>query len=793
MIRIYLRIAARNLFRNRLYTIINIGGLAVGLAVCMTILLFAVHEHSYDLFHEDAQRIFVLGGTEKFGGQVIPVWSMDYVVAPMVQKANPNVESYVRIHGFYNNADLSSPADPGIHFREKRNFLFVDSNFFHFFSFRLIKGDPSQVLSDPNSLVLTASAAKKYFGKEDPVGKSLLYNNHVLLKVTGVCADVPSNSSISFSFVVPFSLLPQTDEAGQLMMNWFSAGNFFTLLKLRDTTVVNNVTATATRFSAMDKSGMSNGLVFRLLPLKDAHLSDLPIGDFNSKRFLSLFTLVAGLILLLALINYMNLATARAVTRAREVGVRKAIGADRKSIAAQFYTESALCAVLAFLIGALLFLVLRHLFFDLIGLQIDQSFLKTPIVLLSFLGLLVLTILVAGSYPSIVLSAYNPVVVLYGRLSSQRGGTMVRKGLTVFQFFISIALVICSLFIGRQITYMRQADKGVDRNNVLMINCEKTLEHYQAFKREVEAMPSVERTATANNNFYGGGPMVPVKTKTQGREIQLEYMIVDTGFMPLMGLQWKEKPSWMATVMDGRHPILNEVAVAQIGFPGRATGQDLQDGHHVGGVLKDFNYASLQTEIKPLAIYIGLDTEAYGLQPNVLFVRFRPHTNLQAMLYHLGQLYKSFDNTAPFSYQFLDDAYDRQYKAENTLADLMNIFTVITVIIACLGLLALATFSAQQRIREISIRKVLGASVEGIATRLSLDFLRPVVLSLLLAIPVSAWVMHEWLNKYAYRVPLSWKVFTEASGLMAVLALATVYFLSLKAARANPAVSLRSE
>jgi putative ABC transport system permease protein len=340
---------------------------------------------------------------------------------------------------------------------------------------------------------------------------------------------------------------------------------------------------------------------------------------------------------------------------------------------------------------------------------------------------------------------------------------------------------------------MRQADTGVDRNNVLMINCEKTLEHYQAFKREVEAMPSVERTATANNNFYGGGPMVPVKTKTQGREIQLEFMIVDTGFMPLLGLQWKEKPSSMAMVMDGRHPILNEVAVAQIGIPGRATGQDLQDGHHVGGVLKDFNYASLQTEIKPLAIYIGLDTKAYGLQPNVLFVRFRPHTNLQAMLYHLGQLYKSFDNTAPFSYQFLDDAYDRQYKAENTLADLMNIFTVITVIIACLGLLALATFSAQQRIREISIRKVLGASVEGIATRLSLDFLRPVVLSLLLAIPVSAWVMHEWLNKYAYRVPLSWKVFTEASGLMAVLALATVYFLSLKAARANPAVSLRSE
>jgi putative ABC transport system permease protein len=793
MILNYLRIAVRNLFRHKLYGVINIGGLAVGLAVCMTILLFVVHEHSYDRFHRDVQRTFVMGGTEKFGGQQMPVGSMTYVVGPMVQQANPNVESYVRIHGFYNTADLSSPSDPSVHYRESRNFLFVDSNFFQFFSFRLLKGDASRVLAEPNSLVLSESAAKKYFGKEDPVGKSLLYDGHVLLRVTGVCANVPSNSSISFSFVVPFSLLPQTDEAWQTTMNWFSAGNFLTLLKLRDTGAVNNVAATATHLAAMDKSGMSNGLVFKLFALKDLHLTANLILDGGSTRFLSLFTLVAALILLLALINYMSLATARSVTRAREVGVRKAIGADRKSIAAQFYTESALCAVVAFLIGVLLFSTLRHTFFDLIGLQIDSSFLITPIVVLSFLGLLVLTVLVAGSYPSIVLSAYNPVVVLYGRLSSQRGGAMVRNGFTVLQFSISIALVICSLFIGRQLTYMRQADTGVDRNNVVMINCEKTLKQYQEFKQEVAAMPSVERTATANTSFYGGGPVGPVKTKTPGQEIQMGYMIVDTAFISLMGLQWKEKPSSMAEVMDGRHPILNEVAVAQMGFSGAATGQVLDSRYFVGGVLKDFNYVSLQTEIKPLALYIGLDTQAFGIQRNVLFVRFSPHSNLPGMLHRLEQIYKSFDHTAAFSYQFLDDVYDRQYKAEDRLADLMNVFTTITVIIACLGLFALATFSTQQRIKEIGIRKVLGASVEGIATRLAVNFLRPVGLSLLLAVPVSAWVMHGWLDKYAYRVPLSCLVFTEACALMGMLALATVFFLSVKVARANPANSLRSE
>lgn len=249
----------------------------------------------------------------------------------------------------------------------------------------------------------------------------------------------------------------------------------------------------------------------------------------------------------------------------------------------------------------------------------------------------------------------------------------------------------------------------------------------------------------------------------------------------------------MAAVMDGRHPILNEVAVVEMGFAGRATGQIVQDNHLVGGVLKDFNYVSLAEEIKPLQLYIGLDTPAFGLQRNVLFVRFWPHSDIAAMLRKIGQIYGSFDKTAAFSYEFLDDAYDSQYKAEDRLADLMRVFTTITVIIACLGLLALATFSAQQRIKEIGIRKVLGASVEGIATTLSIDFLKPVGLSLLLAVPVSAWVMHSWLNKYAYRIPLSWRVFTEASGLMAMLALATVFFLSVKAARTNPANSLRSE
>jgi putative ABC transport system permease protein len=793
MILNYLRIGVRNLFRNKLYSVINIGGLAVGLAVCMTILLYVVHEHSYDRFHRDAQRIFLLDGTTKSMGQSLTAVFMNHVNAPMMQQANPQVESFMRIHVLYSKIALSLPSDPTVHYTETGNFILADSNFFRFFSFDLIKGDASTVLSGPNNIVLSRSAAKKYFGGQDPIGRSLLYDNRVLLKVTGVCADPPSNSTILFSFVAPMSLIAHTEDSAQLAWNWFGFGNFLTLLKLRNAGSANNVAATATSLAAKNKSGMGGGDVYKLALLTDNHLSATPVGNPGNTRYLSVFTLVAGLILLLALISYISLATARAVTRAREVGVRKVIGAGKKSIAAQFYVESALSAVTGFFIGILIFLIFHHRFFEMIGLNIDATFLQMPSVLFSFFGLLLITILVAGGYPSIVLSAYNPVVVLYGRLSHHRSGAVVREGLTVLQFSISIALVICSVFIVRQLRYMQHADTGVDRNNVVMIGCEKTLTSYQAFKQEVAAIPSVERTATANIAVYKGISNQIVNTKKPGHQILISYMFVDTGFIPLMGLKWKERPASIAAVMDGRHPILNEVAVAEIGFSGRATGQAVNEDYHVGGVLKDFNYVSLAREIQPIELFTGVDTAAFGLQNNVLFVRLWPHTNVAATLRKIGQIYGSFDKTSEFSYDFLDDAYDSQYKAEERLANLMGVFSTITVIIACLGLFALATFSAQQRIKEIGIRKVLGASVEGIATSLSIDFLKPVALSLLLAVPVSAWVMHSWLNKYAYRISLTWRVFTEASGIMAVLALATVFFLSVKAARANPANNLRSE
>jgi putative ABC transport system permease protein len=288
--------------------------------------------------------------------------------------------------------------------------------------------------------------------------------------------------------------------------------------------------------------------------------------------------------------------------------------------------------------------------------------------------------------------------------------------------------------------------------------------------------------------------MMPFHPRGRKKEISMSFMNVDTGFISLMGLEWKEKPFSMAAVMDGRHPVLNEVAVAQIGYTGPAAGQVLDENRTIGGVLKNFNYSSLSSEIKPAALFIGRDTASFGEQENnILFVRLRPHSDVAAALAQIRKLYASFDEKAALSYQFLDEAYDNQYKEEDKLANLMGVFTGITVVIACLGLFALATFAAQQRIREIGIRKVLGASIGGIASKLAVDFLQPVGLSLLVAIPLAGWVMHSWLNGYAYRTSLSWWIFLLAGGGMGIAALATVFFLSLRAARANPTESLRAE
>jgi putative ABC transport system permease protein len=789
-----LRAALRTLRRNPLYSFISIGCLAVGLAVCMTIMLYILHEHSYDRWQAKADRTFAVWGTYHYGKSEFHSASAGWVTGPTLQKEEGNVESFCRTWQAYRTPVVQKAAKPDEMVSGNGPFVYADAGFFRFFSYRLISGSPDQVLQRPNTVVLTERAAKKYFGNTDPVGQVLLYDKDTRLEVTGVAADPPSNTELDFDFIA--SLVgAQTMPLFKDMVKdtRVGSGNFETYFRLKDASAAPKVARTMERLAATP--GEDQHSSYQLIPLPGRHLYSR---EHGLGSYLDIFPFVAGLVLLLALINYMSLATARATARAKEVGVRKALGAGRGRIARQFYTESALFAGLSFALGLLLFLIFRPVFLNLLQIKIDSGFLFTPLVIGCFAGLLLLVIAVSGSYPSIVLSAFKPVAVLYGKLSRMRGGERVRKGFIVFQFTISMTLILCSIIVEKELFLLRHTDTGVDRENIVMISFGTSLTHYEAFKRTVQAMPGVREAATAEYPLYAGYELWSAQVPESDKQMMLNVFKVDNDFVHLLGLQWKTKPLQPEALDDGKHVLLNEMAVEKLGLSGDIVGKKLTLGpgeFEIGGILKNFNYQSLKSEVGALAIFTGKDTaRKWGTTSHgTMLVKVNAHVNLPALIASLRSAYGQYDRDRAFEYSFVDEAFDKMYKAEDRLAGLMGLFTAITIVIACMGLFALATFAAQQRVKEIGIRKVLGASVASIGGLLSRDFLRPVLLAVVIACPVSWWLMHRWLDNFAHKTAVSWWVFAASGlGLLGV-ALMTVLVRSLRAARANPVTNLREQ
>jgi putative ABC transport system permease protein len=803
----YWRMALRNFSRHRLYSLINVGCLAIGIATSLTILLYVLHEHSYDQWHANSRRIFQVGTWESYGSWEYMQPVVSYPVGPAVQAADAGVQATVRAFQAFLGVDLKNPNLPDARFRESNRFFFADSNFFTFFSFRLLKGQTARMLNRPFTVVLTKTAAKKYFGNADPIGKVLILNEKYPMEVTGVADDVPSNSSIVFDMIASLPTMSALENYRPYLQDQqLHSGSFYTWLLLRQPGDTLQVEKDLSRLSllAQGKPGLPGGdgmdtkesHRFALMPLGDTHLK----GSYSvgNNKYLASFTLVAGLIMLLTLFNYMSLATARSVSRAKEVGVRKVMGAGGGRIAGQFYIESAVYALVSFAAGVLLFLWFRPYFCDLMHLRIDASFLWTPLVIGSFAGLLILVILIAGSYPSLVLSSFRPVVVLYGKLSRQRGSERIRKGFIVFQFTLSMALVICSVVIGKQLFFMRHMDTGVDREQVLMLPYGETMDHLNEYKRAVAALPAVNRTAIAYSKIYSGGTFVEL-VHLPGKAVpaQLRFMMVDSGYIPLLGLKWKEKPA--GNHWYGRNQIvINETAEEAFGLTGVSGNRTLhvQDSViGVPGILKDFNFLPLHNRIAPFGLEVFADVNQVW-SPGIsgcLFIKIAPHVNTPSLIDAIHKIYTRYDARTPFEFQFLDDAYNSAYRLEDRLAALFDWFTGIAVVIACLGLFALATFAAQQRLKEIGIRKVLGASVASVAALLSRDFLRPVLLAIALACPLAWWYMHNWLQQFPYRTPFSWWVFPIAGATLALFALGTVLFRTIKAAQVNPTINLRSE
>jgi putative ABC transport system permease protein len=798
MIANYLRSAWRSIRRNKLYSLISIGCLSIGIAVCMTILLYVLHEYSYDRWQANSRRIFAVTGTFKWGEATFNSERLSYAAAPLVAKTAPQVERYLRGYPAYGPVNLGDPARPGLLFTENGNFLYADSNFYSFFSFRLLRGRAADVLSRPATVVITERAAKKYFGTLDPVGRTLRVNGQYSFEVTGVQADPPSNTDLQYDFIASVSSLASMKEmAWSLVSQQVQGGSFKTWLLLKDAHAARQVAQTLVRLSIVKGQPDDAKDSYTLTALADTHLNG-NFGDTANLQYLQIFPLVAGLILLLALINYMSLATARATARAREVGVRKVLGAGRSRLAGQFYTESAVFALLSFFLGILLFLLGRPFFFRILHLNIDSAFLLSPAVLASAAGLLALVVLLAGSYPSLVLSAFKPVAVLYGKLSRRRGGERVRKGFIVFQFTVSLSLVICSLIIEKELYFIRHSDTGVDRDNVVMVPFGSHFGHYAAFKREVEALPGIRQASTSLYPLYKGLNAWSVEPPGGGKAQLLMAMSVDDHFISMLGLRWVQKPAQESDLFDGKHILLNETAVSELNLSGDAMGQRLKLGKDemtIAGVLKDFNYDGLKTKIGPLCLSVSGDTASgWGRElSGCMLAKIQAHANVPTVVESIRKIYSRYDHQTAFEYSFADEAFDAQYKAEDRLAGLFGMFTGITIVIACLGLFALATFSAQQRVKEIGIRKVLGASVGSIGALLSRDFLRPVFLAVLIACPLSWWVMNKWLDDFAYRTELSWWIFAAAGLGLLLLALGTVLSRSLRAGRANPVENLRTE
>lgn len=793
----YLLIAFRNIRRNKLYSLVNVGCLAVGIAVAMTIALYVLHEHSYDKWQANAARIFKVSSSIKYGNSSLEVDELGYQAGPMAQRSDSHVERYLRIYQPFEPPVLRLANAVGAGFAVEAPVLFADSDFFHFFSFRLVRGSADAVLSRPFTVVLSQRAARKFFGNADPIGKVITYGQDYRLEVTGISADPPSNSSINYDLVASVSSLSTMKEMADAVKSaGIQLGYFQTWLLLKDPLAAGSVAKTIGRAARSVAANSNETDSYHLTALPALHLHNNS-GSFTN-YCLTILPIVAGLVLLLALINYISLSTAHGATRAKEVGVRKVLGGRRGSIAVQFYSESSVLAVLSFVLAIGLFLLFRAAFLRQLQLKIDSSFLLTPMVLACYAGLLAVVILISGSYPSLVLSAFKPVAVLYGKVSRQKGSERVRRILLVFQFVISMALILCSVIIWKELYFLRHTDTGLDRENVIMIPFHTGLSHYTAFKQEVESIPGIEKAATSQYELYQAYSVSSTIPRGSDQPIMLPAMLVDSDFVSVLDLGWAVHPAGPMTMFGQDGILLNETAVKKLELSGDPLGQNVKVFNKdckVAGVLRDFNYESLQLKVGPLCLLLrGPEDSVWGITGDgCLIGRIRSHVNLPTLISRLREVYAKYDVRTPLQYSFLDDVFDNLYKTENRLEALFTIFTVVTVFIACLGLFALATFSAQRRMKEMGIRKVLGASVTSIGILLLRDFLWPVLLAILLASPISWWAMHYWLQNFAYQTDISWWIFPLAGTALLLIALMTVLLRTLQAGSSNPVVTLRVE
>lgn len=801
MLRNYFKIALRTLRKNIRLTAINIVGLSTGLACSLLIFLFVQDELSYDKHYPESERIYrVVKDFINDDGSRIPDATTPGPLAAAMQREIPEMVTITRIHPNWGGTTLIEYDDKKI---QEEKVWRVDSSFFAVFGTRFIKGDPNTALKDVNSIVLTETTANRYFGKEDPIGKTIKMNGSDDVTVSAVIEDVPAQSHFHYDFLLSYRRLP-----AQANTNWGSY-NYYTYVKVTQGTDIKSFEKKIQ--NVHDKNQEDRFSAFYVQPLTEIHLTSKLKWELESngdKMYVLIFTIIGIFILLIAAINYINLSTAKSTLRAKETGIRKISGAQRTSLVFQFLLESVILCFIASVVALVMAYLLQPIVNELTQKQLDMT--GNPMVVFYLIGVTIFIGMIAGLFPALYLSSFRPVAVLKGFKLNERGALNLRKSLVVVQFTISISLIIGALIISQQIEYLHSVNLGFDKDQVLVVQGARGLSRAErsAMLNSIRDLSGVKKASTSSTVLGRGFSTTRLRAVGSENEQQLNFSGVDFDYLDVVGIEIVEGRSFSRDypadslnngILGGPLMqrlggiVINEQAVKEFGLGSPAIGKQLiwsTDADtiyyvEVIGVAKNFHFTSLHNEIKPYGFLVFQNQNNFTIK--------LAGGDIAETVRQIEGLWKQARPDAPFQYAFMDEAFDKMYAAEARFQKVFASLVVLGILISCLGLFALAAFSAEQRVKEVGIRKVLGASVTHLVALMSKAFLKLIVLSIVISVPIAAYFMNEWLSGFAYHVEMQWWIFAASALIAVVIAFLTISTQAYKAATADPVKNLRTE
>ncbi|MCF2443686.1 ABC transporter permease [Dyadobacter sp. CY345] len=779
----YFKIAIRSLLKSKLFSFINIFGLALGMSCSLLIWLWVKDELSFNRFYADLENIYIIRSASDWKGQKNVGEATPGPWSEAIQKESADLAAITKITW---NRDLLVKVGEK---STKESGLYATSDFFKVFQTPFLEGKSESAISSPTSIAISKKLAEKYFGDTGALGKTLQLDNATNFTVSAVFEDIPQNASVRFDWIVNFKVQEQ-----DWMKTW---GNysFKTYARLSDKADVAHAEQVIQKI--IKKNSPPQFTSYPILQgLKDVYLyseyEDLkPVG--GRIEYVRVFSIVAIFILLIACVNFMNLATARSVKRAKEVGVRKVVGAERKFLVMQFMGESLIVSILAAVLAILFVILLLPAFNEVVQKQINLT-VSDPVLWLSVLGLILITGLVAGSYPALYLSSLQPIRILKGRLTFTRSGGYLRKGLVVFQFSLSVFLITGMLVISRQMNYIQTKKLGLDRENVMYISLEGELPNkLEAFRQEILNSPFIGAATTTGaipTNIQSSSGDLDWAGRDKDLENWVNATYVGYDFAKTMNIQMVEGRDFSKEfAADTANYIINEAAAKMMKMK-NPVGQQVKFWMGKGtivGVMKDFHLSTFHSAIQPLIFvnYKGLNTE-------YMMIKAKAGKTSEAVS-HVEKVAKNFNPNYPFNYHFLDEDYEKMYRSEIIVNTLIKYFGILAIVISCLGLLGLAAFTAEQRTKEIGIRKVLGANVGSVIALLSKDFVKLIIIAIFIATPIAWYAVNKWLASFVYHIDLTFEIFALAGAIAILVAMFTVSFQSIKAALMNPVKSLQSE